>query len=148
MDGYNFIGIGKIILSHDDNVSYNIPHLHFIISKSEDGVIEAISLEFSLVASGDTSERAVQHLAEMLVEYTKRTVATLSFDKLIEAVNNSYMDAFWREYRVMEFTLAKTKQDIGNAVIEQITKRITKEIMEKYGITSEIRYSVVEEKAA
>lgn len=145
MENFNFIGIGKLILN--DTTEYNIPHLHFILSKNTDGAIEAVNLEFGLLSEAENPKVAVQRLAEMLIEYTNRSIKTLSYDSLIETVKSDAMNDFWKEYRVMEFKFAKVKKDIGHSFVDAITEQIKKDIFEKYGIKPEAPY-VLEDAAA
>ena len=144
MDKEKCVGIGKIVLNAADTTTYTIPHLHFILAKAEYG-IEAINLEFGLVASGTTPPEAIQGLSAMLIEYIQRTIATFSYDKLIEVVTTDAMNAYWTEYHRIEFTLAKTKQDIGHVFEEALTRKIRRELMEKYGIRTKTQFAVVED---
>ena len=45
-----FKAIGKIVLKN--NSEWNIPHLHFMVNKSEDNIYEAVCLELSFFNSG------------------------------------------------------------------------------------------------
>ena len=143
MDRTKIAGIGKIVLNSADTTTYNIPHLHFILAKADYGV-EAINLEFGLVASGVTPPEAIQGLSSMLIEYITRTIDAFSYDKLIEVVMTDAMNAYWTEYHRLEFMLAKNKLDIGHVFEEALTRKIRRELMEKYGIRTKTQFAIVE----
>lgn len=146
LSDYNFIGVGKIVLKTFDNEDYNIPHLHCIINKTEDG-FEFINLEFGLVTFAENTEEALESLARMLIEYIKRTIDTLGFETLVEVVSKGVMNDFWTEYRKMEFSLAERKQDVGHRVIDAIKKEAIEEFIRQYGIEPDIKFSLFEEAA-
>ena len=141
MDGYNFIGVGKIVLKNFDNENYNIPHLHCIINKSEDG-FEVINLEFGLSTFSTDTAEAVAALARMLIEYIQRTVSTMGFKTLIDVVSRDSMNDFWTEYRKIEFSFAETKEDVGHQVIDKIKKEALEEFKRQYGIETTVKFSV------
>lgn len=142
-----YIGIGKIILNSQDTETYNIPHLHCLLTKT-DNLVEAVNLEFGICAAGDDSSLAVKNLVEMLIEYIKRTIAELGFENLIAVACKGDMNDMWNEYRKIEFTLAKSKQDLGHTVVDVIKKSAYKEFVRKYGIKTEASISLIEGKAA
>ncbi len=147
MSDFNFVGVGKIILSKFESKDYNIPHLHCLINKAEDGY-EVINLEFGLVTFDRAAEEAVSSLAEMLIEYIQRTINDLGFKSLIDVVSRRSLEKYWAEYRRLEFTLAETKDDIGHQVIDRIKREAVEEFKRKYGIETTVKFSVVGEKAA
>ena len=147
MNGYNFIGVGKIILDSFADKEYNIPHLHCLINKADDGY-EFINLEFGLVTFDENPEEAASALAKMLIEYVQRTIKDLGFKTLIDVVSQKSLEQYWAEYRRLEFTFAETKKDIGHHVIERIKQEAVEEFKRQYGIKTSVKFSFVEEKVA
>ncbi len=143
---YKFVGVGKIVLKTFDNEDYNIPHLHCLINKTEDG-FEFINLEFGLVTFAENTEEAAESLTRMLIEYIKRTIETLGFKTLIDVVSKDSMNNFWTEYRKIEFSFAEKKMDIGHRVIDAIKKEAIEEFKRQYGIEPNIKFSLVEKAA-
>ena len=116
---------------------YNIPHLHFLVTRLENGLYEAINLEFSLFALGDTVENAVAELIELIIEHINAVVKYgRGFAELHETAISHAMDNYWAKYRDIEFTAASQKKDIGhdfeqhftNAIRDIVTERYEKEI--------------------
>lgn len=140
------VGIGKIILSSLDNDSYNIPHLHFLICKSE-SFYESVNLEFGLVASNEDAKSSVEALTKLLVEHILLTIHTFGFGKLTETVESAAMDSYWKEYRIFEFRLAEQKKDVGHGMVQSLARSIKQQIFKEYGITPEAKFSVVEKAA-
>lgn len=143
----NYIGIGKIVLDSLCTEEYNIPHLHFLLTKNEDGFIEAINLEFGIVAFYKDPDEAVKILIQLLIEYIKRTIEEDGFDSLIHSVQGDDMNEYWTEYRKFEFILAKQKHDISHDFVRSLTRKIAKEIFDMYGIKPKAKYSVLEQAA-
>ena len=143
----NYIGIGKIVLDSLCTDDYNILHLHFILSKNSDGFIEAINLEFGIVAFDKDADVSVKILIQLLIEYIKRSIDEYGFDNLIESVQGNEMNDYWSEYRRFEFFLAKKKHDLSHDFVKNLTRKIEKEIFEKYGIKPKAKYSVLENAA-
>lgn len=144
MDGFNFIGIGKIVIDSKVGASYNIPHLHFLLSLAKDGVIDALNIEFGIVASGSSPNEASERLALMLAEHTSLAISELGFQSLIEVAGRRASDDFWHEYRVMEFRLAEKGRDVGHAFVDAITRKAKREIEKKYGVKASSRYAMLE----
>ncbi|MDE7292574.1 MAG: hypothetical protein K2N58_11100 [Treponemataceae bacterium] len=142
-----YIGIGKIILNSQDTETYNIPHMHCLLTKTDE-LIEAVNLEFGICAAGNDSSLAIKNLVEMLIEYIKRTITEFGFDNLIAVACKGDMNDMWNEYRQIEFTLAKNKQDLGHTVVDVIKKSAYKEFIQKYGIETKASISFIEGKAA
>ena len=119
----NIVGIGKIMID-TNSVSWNIPHLHFLVS-SNNGYFEAICLEFGLVSSGNTQEES----AERLIEHTISHIWTVmknggGFVEFKEIALNGFMNNFWGAYRHIEFCLAETKQDLSHEIERRITRAL------------------------
>jgi hypothetical protein len=123
-----FVGIGKFLFD-TVNEEWNIPHLHFMINKTDNGNFEATNLEFGLVSSGDSAERAAQHLAG-LVQFHIISVMKdgNGYKEFIDTVNNRFMDDYWRAYRVIDFSLGEKGKDLSH----DIEKRITRAIQEMF----------------
>lgn len=131
-DGKNFIGAGKIMYDWYSN-DYNIPHLHFLVNKLENGLYEAINLEFSLFALGEDVENAVAELVELTIEHIDIVIKhSRGFTELHETAVSHLMDNYWAEYRHIEFSAASQKQDIEHNVEQRFTNAIYDIITEKY----------------
>lgn len=140
--GMDAIGIGKIMLESLNTDSYNIPHLHFIFIRTGE-FIEAVNLEFGLVASDVSADTAVKDLVTMLIEYIKRTLETMPYKTFRDIVSSTAMDEYWREYRVLEFELAEQKKDLGNNFVTKLKAHIVRDIMKSYGVKPTAKYSVL-----
>lgn len=147
--GFNFIGIGKVIIDLQNGAEYNIPHLHFLLSLGKDGAIEAVNIEFAIVASGKDTMEAARRLAEMLTEYVKTTLndPRFGFNTLTQVAGGRGLDDLWHEYRVMEFRLAEQGRDVGHTFIDAITNKIRKEFEQKYGVRAKAQYSTLHKAA-
>jgi len=64
-------------MTFDSNAEWNIPHIHFMVDKTDSGNYEATLLEFGLVSWSESLE-----------------------------VDDQVMDGYWRYYRKIEFSLA------------------------------------------
>ena len=127
----NFIGAGKIIYDLYSN-GYNIPHLHFLVEKLEDDLYEAVNLEFSLFALGNTTETAIASLVELTIEYIDSVFEFgRGFKELQDMATCQVMDNYWAKYREIEFSAASKKQDIGHDIEQRFTNSIRNIITEK-----------------
>ena len=140
----NYIGIGKIVLDSLCTEEYNISHLHFLLTKNDDGFIESVNLEFGIVAFHKDADEAVKILIQLLIEYIKRTIDEDGFDSLIHSVQGDEMNEYWAEYRKFEFILAKQKRDLSHDFVRSLTRKIANEIFEMYGIKPKAKYSVLD----
>ncbi|MDR2182075.1 MAG: hypothetical protein LBN92_05280 [Treponema sp.] len=126
--GKKFVGIGKFLFD-TINAEWNIPHLHFLINKSDDANFEATNLEFGLVAAGDNAEKAMQRLASLVHFHITSVMAEGNgYKEFIDIVNSRAMDDYWRMYRVIDFTLGEKGEDLSH----EIEKRITRAIQEMF----------------
>lgn len=130
-EGKTFIGAGKVM--HDCySDDYNIPHLHFLVSKLENGLYEACNLEFSLFALGDSKATAVAELVELTIKHIDGVLEYgRGFSELQETAIRHTMDNYWAKYREIEFIAASQKQDIGHNVAQQLTNAIRSIMSEK-----------------
>jgi hypothetical protein len=122
-DKRDIVGIGKIMID-TKSVSWNIPHLHFLVARNP-GYFEAICLEFGLVSVGNTQEES----AERLIEHTIYHIGAVinsggGFEEFKKVALNEFMNGYWGAYRHIEFCLAETKQDLSHEVESRITKAL------------------------
>ena len=119
----DIMGIGKMIID-TASVSWNIPHLHFLVSRNTN-YFEAVCLEFGLVASGVTQEES----AERLIEHTIYHIGAVinnggGFEEFKETALNGFMNGYWGAYRHIEFCLAETKRDLSHEIENRITRAL------------------------
>jgi hypothetical protein len=115
VDGKHFIGIGKMMINNLSSV-WNIPHIHFIINKTSEGIYEATNIEFILDASGNTIEEAVEGLSAITMYYIAKVMSPkgVGFNEFIEKVNSRVMEGYWQAYRNIEFKLAEQGKDLSH----------------------------------
>jgi predicted RNase H-like HicB family nuclease len=119
-----FVGIGKFLFD-TVNEEWNIPHLHFMINKTDNGNFEATNLEFGLVSSGESVAAAMQHLAGLLhFHITSVMTEGKGYKEFIEAVNSRAMDDYWRAYRVIDFSFGEKGKDLSHEIDKKITRAI------------------------
>lgn len=129
-EGLCFIGIGKIMYN-DFSTDFNIPHLHFLTIKYDEGVFQAINLEFQLFALGESPEKAIANLVKMVSSYIIGVSQKgRSFEELKGVALLSSMNAYWNKYREIEFELAKEKKDLGHDIEQRIENTIKNMINE------------------
>jgi hypothetical protein len=123
--GKHFVGIGKMMI---DNVSpeWNIPHLHFIINKTEAGIYEATNIELILDASGDTLETVVKDLSALTLDYITEVMSSqgLGYDEFIRKANSRVMEGYWQAYRNIEFGLARNRKDLSHDLTNKVNTAI------------------------
>ncbi len=130
-EGLNFRAIGKITFKTAGR--WSIPHLHFMINQADDGVYEAICIELQHFNSGKTIEESVKNMALHLLDFLSNNIQNESdIDKLIDCVDTNDMDDYWKQYRVIDFNLAKLGKDINSSLEEKLKKDIEKEYAKKY----------------
>jgi hypothetical protein len=116
----DIMGIGKIMID-TRSVSWNIPHLHFLVSRNAEH-FEAICLEFGLISTGKSQEDS----AERLIEHTINHIGAVvnngeGFDEFKNVALNGFMNSYWGAYRHIEFCLAETKRDLSHEIESRIT---------------------------
>ena len=105
MEGENFVAIGKLVFE-TPGYTWNIPHTHFIVSKSSDGLYEATNLELILDSVGDSVEEAARILARSTGSYVMEIMLKRrGHEELAEVVDTGVMEDYWREYRKIEANL-------------------------------------------
>jgi hypothetical protein len=125
----NFIGVGKIVF--DSNAEWNIPHLHFMVDKTASGNYEATLLEFGLVSWAETKNDSIIGLAGLTHSHILAVMERSGFDQFIEDVGNDAMESYWREYRKIEFSLARTGKDLSHEMDSQLARAMKGMISEK-----------------
>jgi hypothetical protein len=118
----NFVGIGKFIFSA---INWSVPHLHFMVDKASWGGYEATNLEFGLVSSGKTQEKAAQQLALLIHSHITVVLSEGNgYDELIQTVKTHALDDFWAEYRGIDFSLGKQGKDLSHGIDRHISQAI------------------------
>jgi hypothetical protein len=127
----NFVGLGKMFFNKRDGV-WNIPHLHFLVDKTDSEYFEAINLEFGLVSTGMDPAEAIEALATQTHLYIMAVMEKEGdYDQFIDAVNTYTMDEFWKQYRFIEFSLAREGNDLSHNVDKQIERAVKSIMSEK-----------------
>jgi hypothetical protein len=121
-DEKKFIGIGKIVFNND--AEWNIPHLHFMVDETTSGNYEATLLEFGLVSWSESKDEAIKSLILQTQSHIINVMEKAGFDEFIMAVDNHLMDGYWKQYRKIEFTLARSGRDLSHELESRITKAI------------------------
>ena len=137
MDNKHFVAIGKMTI---DNLSteWNIPDLHFIVKKNPSGLFEATNIELILDSSGDTIEEAIEGLTGLTIHYINMVMEKgRGYDEFIEKVNSFAMEEYWREYRNIEFSLARNRKDLSHDIANKINAAIKNMLAEE--ITQQIK---------
>ena len=129
VDAKHFVGIGKIVF--DTNAEWNIPHLHFMVDKTASGNFEATLLEFGLVAWSETQNGAIQSLAKQTHTHILSVLERTGFDHFIREVNDHVMDGYWKNYRTIEFSLARIGKDLSHKLDRQLMQTIRNMISEE-----------------
>lgn len=127
IENVHFVGLGKILF--DFGEKWNIPQLHFLVSK-ENSVFIAVNLEMQLFSSGDTEDKAIASLIDLTMSHIKAVMKRNNFAQFIEDAKSCIMEKYWSKYRELEFSAALEKQDLSNDV-EQRIYNILKEMIEK-----------------
>jgi hypothetical protein len=144
VDDKNFVGIGKMTFD-TNNVEWNIPHLHFLVDKSPLGDFEATLLEFGLVSSGATQEESIEGLASQTRDYIVSVTEKSSYQQFIDDVNTCVMENYWRQYRCIEFSLARKGNDLSHEMGRDVIRAVKSIMSEKM---KDVLNSLVQEQAA
>ena len=129
VNGKNFIGVGKIVFG--SNAEWNIPHLHFMVDKTLSGNYEATLLEFGLVSWAETQENSITGLVKQTHSHILTVMEKTGFDQLIEDVDNCVMEGYWRQYRKIEFSLARIGKNLSHEMDGQLVRAIKSMISEE-----------------
>ena len=131
MENKHFIAIGKIIFE-TPGFSWNIPHTHFIVNKTASGLFESTNLELILDSIGNSVSESAQALARLTANYIMEIMMKRrGHNELIEVVDTSAMEDYWREYRKMEVELSRTKRDMSHN-LDRYWVTAIKETMDEY----------------
>ncbi|MDR0503587.1 MAG: hypothetical protein LBH16_09750 [Treponema sp.] len=124
----NFVGIGKMVF--EKNKEWNIPHLHFMVDETVSGNFEATLLEFGLVSWSETEEAVIKSLVRQTHVHILMVMDKSGFDGLIKNVDDHVMDDYWRHYRKIEFTMARSGKDLSHKLDNQIVRAIKEMLSE------------------
>jgi hypothetical protein len=154
MENKNFIAIGKIIFE-TPGFTWNIPHTHFIVNKTDYGLFEATNLELTLDSVGESIPEAAQTLARLTANYIMEIMLKRrGHDELKEVVDTGVMEDYWREYRKLEVEFSRSKKDISHnmdrhwvtAIKETMDEHIKAIIYEKAKQEAEAVYAALRDK--
>jgi hypothetical protein len=137
MNDKHFVAIGKMTIDNL-NTEWNIPDLHFIVNKTPSGLFEATNIEFILDSDGNTIEEAIEGLTGLTIHYiTAAMEKGRGYDEFIDKVNSLAMEDYWREYRNIEFSLARNRKDLSHDIAGKVNATIKNMLAEE--ITQQIR---------
>jgi hypothetical protein len=131
MENKHFVAIGKMII---DNLSteWNIPDLHFIVNKTSSGLFEATNLELILYSTGDSIEKAIEGLSGLTLHYITAVMEKgRGYDEFIDKANSLAMEEYWREYRNIEFSLARNRKDLSHDIAKTVNAAIKNMLAEE-----------------
>jgi hypothetical protein len=128
-DDKDFVGIGKMVF--EKNADWNIPHLHFMLDKTASGNFEATLIEFGLVSWSEKKEEAIKSLILQTHSYILHVMEKTGFDEFINVVDAHTMDDYWRHYRKMEFTLARSGKDLSHEMDRHLVQAIKEMLSEE-----------------
>ena len=133
----NYVGIGKIFIDTPTEI-WNIPHLHFIVSKCNDDTFEATNLEFGLVSIDKTGWDAAESLASLAITYLRAVIKEGNgFKELQELARKNTLNDLWGEYWGIEFELAETGNDLSHHFEKRINRAFKEVITDKLKETIE-----------
>jgi len=95
-----------------------------MIDKTASGHFEATLLEFGLISWAETEEAAIKKLARQTHSHILSVIGKNGFNGLIKAVDDHVMDDFWKNYRKIEFSLARNGRDLSHKLDNQIVQAI------------------------
>jgi hypothetical protein len=128
VEGRTFTGIGKILIDTPGE-DWNIPNLHFLVSRSGENIYEAVNLEFGLVSTGKSGSDSARRLVEHTCGYLMSVINEGNgYRELREIVRKDFMSDYWAEYRGIEFDFAEKGDDLSH----DLDKRINKAIQESF----------------
>lgn len=122
-----FVAIGKV--SFRTNKEWRIPHLHYMISELEKSQFQAICLETATYSSSNTIEDTAKKLVLNII-YDLNTLVKKSsdLDNIINITYTHHLDSYWKEYRKINFNLAKFGRNINKDIETNILKKIIEEL--------------------
>lgn len=129
VESIHFVGIGKLLFNIKAN--WNIPQLHFLISKEED-IFEAVNIEMQLFSSGKTEDEAIASLINLTMFHIDKVARTVGFQQFIDDAKSCVLENYWSKYRELEFIAASKKQDLSNDIEQRIENTLKKMIEEEF----------------
>jgi len=142
MDNKHFVAIGKMTIDNL-NAEWNIPDLHFIVNKTTSGLFEATNIELILDSTGNSIEEAIEGLTGLTMHYITAVMEKgRGYDEFIEKVNSLAMEDYWREYRNIEFSLARNRKDLSHDIAKKVNAAIKNMLAEE--ITQQIKEVAVD----
>lgn len=129
IENVNFVGIGKLLFNV--NAAWNIPQLHFLMSKEKD-VFEAVNLEMQLFASGKTEDEAIASLINLTMYHIDNVIKNIGYQQFIDDAKSCVLENYWSKYRELEFIAASKKQDLSNDIEQRIENTLKKMIEEEF----------------
>lgn len=131
MENKRFVAIGKMTIDNL-NTAWNIPILHFIVNKTPSGLFEATNIEFILDSTGNTIEEAIEGLSGLTIHYITAVMEKgRGYDEFIEKIDSLAMEEYWREYRKIEFSLARIRKDLSHDIANKINTAIKNMLAEE-----------------
>jgi hypothetical protein len=124
-----FVGIGKMVF--EKNAEWNIPHLHFMVDKTKSNNFEATLIEFGLVSWSESKEAVIKSLVLQTHSYILNVMGKNGFDDFINVVDSHTMDDYWRHYRKIEFTLARSGKDLSHEMDRHLIQAIKEMLSEE-----------------
>jgi len=122
VDEKNFVGIGK--MTFESNAEWNIPHLHFMVDKTDSGYYEATLLEFCLVSWSENLNDSIKSLVRQTYSHILSVMEREGFEQFIQDVDNHAMDGYWRRYRKIDFSLARNGKDLSHDIDSQFLRAL------------------------
>lgn len=122
-----FVAIGKV--SFRTNKEWCIPHLHYMISELEKSKFQAICLETATYSSSNTIEDTAKKLVlNIIYDLNELVKKSSDLDNIINITYTHHLDSYWKEYRKINFTLAKFGKNINKNIETNILKKIIEEL--------------------
>jgi len=109
-----------------------------MVDRTTSGNYEATLLEFGFVSWAENKNEVIKSLVLQTQTYILNVMEKSGFDEFIREVDSNLMDSYWKYYRKIEFTLAKSGRDLSHemdrhivqAIIEMVSEE-TKNLIEK-----------------
>lgn len=122
-----FVAIGKV--SFRTNKEWCIPHLHYMISQLDQSEFQAICLETATYSSSNTIEDTAKKLVlNIIYDLNSLVKKSSDLDNIINITYTHHLDSYWKEYRKINFNLAKLGKNISKNIETNILKKIIEEL--------------------
>ncbi|WP_300717781.1 hypothetical protein, partial [uncultured Brachyspira sp.] len=122
-----FVAIGKI--SFRTNKEWSLPHLHYMISKFGKYEFQGICLETATYSSSNTIEDTAKKLVlNIIYDLNSLVKKSSDLDNIINITYSHHLDSYWKEYRRINFNLAKLGKNINKNTETSILKKIIEEL--------------------